>query len=639
MMHIIIGLELLVFLPFSCSLQPPNLLPNPCNETCGKLHVPFPFFVNSSCASISTSFNLSCSNSSNLFLKIDSQSYKVLEFFNDGLLVDFPAGASSSSTCRMYNDLNSFGKSFEGKDEDQYGISLDNVVGLYDCDDSSVCKPDCETIELPGCDGSGNNLGCCYPLSDHSIWHSGEGFSVFSEFGCRGFSSWAVVRGSNSGKHGVKLEWGVPLKKNSSSMEKVCDFNAEMVNASSVQGAVRCVCQDGFLGDGFLNGSGCLQSCMKNGQEAYGDNCYIKKHDQRKMLIIVGILGPFLIVASLITLFYLLKKPATKPGMFDTEQAYYHSISFRKPNRTRLFSHHDLDKATKGFEEGQKLMSGAAGSIFAGVLGDGSHIAVQKLKCENEKDIIQVVSQIEILSNIVHRNMACVLGCCIESSYTPLVVYEYPANGTLEEHLNHEFKGNNGIGLDWYRRLIIATETAYILAFLHYENSPPIFHNNLKSSCIFLDDDLSVKIAGFGLLNSKFKYESHHFCKNDVYDMGLLLLEIISGSNSTHQKSPPTSALEKIRDGKLEEIVDPLLSYHEMAQLRRDQVQIVADLATRCMLFGGDGKIGMVDVVRELVHITKQSGDAGNLNFLEETFSNSSLLQMISMSPDSIIVH
>ncbi|KAL1367141.1 probably inactive receptor-like protein kinase At2g46850 isoform X1 [Arachis hypogaea] len=635
MMHIIIGLELLVFLPFSCSLQPPNLLPNPCNETCGKLHVPFPFFVNSSCASISTSFNLSCSNSSNLFLKIDSQSYKVLEFFNDGLLVDFPAGASSSSTCRMYNDLNSFGKSFEGKDEDQYGISLDNVVGLYDCDDSSVCKPDCETIELPGCDGSGNNLGCCYPLSDHSIWHSGEGFSVFSEFGCRGFSSWAVLRGSNSGKHGVKLEWGVPLKKNSSSMEKVCDLNAEMVNATSVQGAVRCVCQDGFLGDGFLNGSGCLQSCIKNGQEAYGDNCYIKKHDQREMLIIVGILGPFLIVASLIALFYLLKKPATKPGMFDTEHAYYHSISFRKPNRTRLFSHHDLDKATKGFEEGQKLMSGLAGSIFAGVLGDGSHIAVQKLKCENEKDIIQLVSQIEILSNIVHRNMACVLGCCIESSYTPLVVYEYPANGTLEEHLNHEFKGNNGIGLDWYRRLIIATETAYILAFLHYENSPPIFHNNLKSGCIFLDDDLSVKIAGFGLLNSKFKYESHHFCKNDVYDMGLLLLEIISGSNSTHQKS----ALEKIRDGKLEEIVDPLLSYHEMAQLRRDQVQIVADLATRCMLFGGDGKIGMVDVVRELVHITKQSGDAANLDFLEETFSNSSLLQMISMSPDSIIIH
>ncbi|MED6121554.1 hypothetical protein PIB30_031314 [Stylosanthes scabra] len=551
----------------------------------------------------------------------------------------------------MYNDLNSFGKTFEGKDQDHYGISFDNVLGLYDCDDSSICKSDCETIDLPGCDGSGGNngggsLGCCYPLSDHSIWQSGEGFSVFSEFGCRGFSSWAVVRGSNSGKHGVKLEWGVPLKKNSSSMEKVCAVNADMVNATSVEGAVRCLCQDGFLGDGFLNGSGCLQSCIKNGQEAYGDNCYIKRHDQRKMLIIVGILGPVLIVASLIALFYLLKKPATKPGMFDTEQAYYHSISFRKPYRTRLFTHHDLDKATKGFEEGQKLMHGTNGSIFAGVLGDGSHVAVHRLKCENEKDIIQVLSQIEILSNIVHRNMACVLGCCIESSYTPLVVYEYPANGTLEEHLNHQFKGN-GIGLDWYRRLIIAAETSCFLAFLHYENSPPIFHNNLKTSSIFLDDDLSVKIAGFGLLNSKFSYQNEReclrFCKNDVYDMGILLLEIISGSSSAHQKPSPTSALEKIRDGKLEEIVDPLLSYHEMPNFRREQVQIVADLATRCLLFGADGKLGMVDVVRELTHITKQSPDAGNLHVkvpaLEETFSNSSLLQMISMSPDSMIIH
>ncbi|XLV00568.1 hypothetical protein S245_014905 [Arachis hypogaea] len=73
----------------------------------------------------------------------------------------------------------------------------------------------------------------------------------------------------------------------------------------------------------------------------------------------VGILGPFLIVGSLIALFYLLKKPATKPEIFDTEQAYYNSISFRKPNQTRLFSYNDLDKATKSFEEGQKLMSGS----------------------------------------------------------------------------------------------------------------------------------------------------------------------------------------------------------------------------------------------------------------------------------------
>ncbi|KAE9605778.1 hypothetical protein Lal_00025479 [Lupinus albus] len=636
---VVVSFGVLVLLPFSYSLQvqgklvQPSLIPNSCNEICGKLHVPFPFYVNTSCVSISSLFHLTCSNSSTLLIKFGSESFPVLEFFHDGLLVDFPG----SSLCRQYNDLNSFGNNFSGKDH--FGVSVDNVIGLYDCEDSSLCKADCETVDLPGCDGSsGGSLGCCYPLSDHSIWHVGQGFSVFSQFGCRGFSSWAVLRASNSGKRGVKLEWAIP--RNSS--KEVCARNADMINATSIEDGVRCVCQDGYDGDGFTNGSGCLQSCIKNGQEAYGNDCYIKGHDQRKIVIIAGILGPVLIVASLVALFYLLKRPI-KPEMLDTEQAYYHNVSIRKASRTRLFSHHELEEATNGFEESRKLMQGTNGTMFAGVLGDGSHVAIHKLKCENESDMIQVLAQIEVLSGVVHRNMACLIGCCIDSAYTPLVVYEYPANGTLEEHL-HKSKGQR-YGLDWYRRVSIATETACVVAFLHYENSPPIFHHNLKSNCIFLDGDFSVKIAGFCLLNSNVNHDSQLYkkrecfrlCKNDVYDMGVVLLEIISGSN---ELDSPTLALQKIKDGKLEEIVDPFLCYHEQPYHRQEQILTIAELSTRCMLFGADGKLGMIDVARELVHITKENLDGGVMRgpSLEETFSNSSLLQMISMSPDSMNV-
>ena len=121
--------------------------------------------------------------------------------------------------------------------------------------------------------------------------------------------------------------------------------------------------------------------------------------------------------------------------------------------------------------------------------------------------------------------------------------------------------------------------------------------------------------------------------------MGMVLIEIIAGSNCL-SLDLPTVALQKIRNGKLEEIVDPLLYYHEQPSYRREQIEIVADLATRCLLFGGDGKLGMIDVARELGHITKWSIDGGSKRgpVLEETFSNSSLLQMISMSPDSIYV-
>ncbi|KAJ7963399.1 receptor-like protein kinase [Quillaja saponaria] len=602
MLPIVLGL--LICFPFSHSLQEqeeklkPSLPSNYCNESCGR-HQKGTQYWNSS---------------------------------RDGVLVDFP----TTSSCRQYNDLNSFGRDFA--ENKYFGVSVDNVIGLYDCEDSSLCKADCETVELPGCDGSDSGFpACCYPLSDHSIWHVGDGISVFSKFGCRGFSSWVVLRGSNSGKRGVKLEWAIP--KNSS--EGACARNADIANATAIETGVRCVCQDGYVGDGFAKGTGCLKSCIKDGQEAYGDDCYTRKRDGRKAVIVAGVLGPVFIVASLTALFCLLKRQV-KPGTFDTEQAHYHStISFRKACRTRLFSYHELEEATKSFEEGQKLVHASNGTIYSGVLGDGSHVAVHKLQCENEKDLIQVLSQIEVLSAIVHRNMARLLGCCIDCGYTPLVVYEYPANGTLEEYL-HTRKGEN-VCFDWYKRLTIAAETCSVLAFLQYELSPPIFHHDLKSGCIFLDDNFSVKIVGFELVSSSFgdgsllynNYEGSHFPRSDVCDMGVMLLEIISGSNHLDQ---PTEALQKIRNGKLEEIVDPLLYYHEQPHFRREQIEIVADLATRCLLFGGDGKLGMIDVARELVHITKESIDGSSKRgpALEETFSNSSLLQMISMSPDSV---
>ncbi|XP_022759626.1 probably inactive receptor-like protein kinase At2g46850 [Durio zibethinus] len=609
------------------------LLPNQCNDKCGSFHIPFPFHLNASCSSVSNAFHLSCLNSTTLYVHIGIESYRVLDFFSDGILTDFPG----SSTCRQYNDL----KAFDFSGNDYFGISDDNVIGLYDCEDSSLCKADCETNDLPGCDGnSGGSLGCCYPLSDQSIWHSGDGFSSFSKFGCRGFSSWVVPRGTNAGKRGVKLEWAIP--RNTS--ERVCVSNADVVNATTVEAGVRCSCKDGFVGDGFANGAGCLKSCIKEGQEAYGMECNSPRHSQRKLVIVAGVLAPVFILASLFLFLCILKRPV-KPGAFDLEQAHYHStISFRKACRTRLFSYRELNEATRAFEDGLKLVDGTNGTIHAGVLGDGSHIAVQKVQCENERDLIHVLSGIELLSAVLHRNLARLLGCCIDSGYTLMVVYEYPANGTLEEQLQNS--GGQKFGLDWYKRLSIAAETASVLAYLQYEISPPVFHHGLKSSgYIFLDVDFSVKIAGFALLSSGSgngsnlcnNYESPLTHKNDVYDFGMLLLEIISGSKYSDM---PSVALQKIRSGKLEEIVDPSLYYHEQPNFRREQIEIVADIATRCLLFGGDGKIGMIDVARELVHTAKESIDGGSKRgaTLEETFSNSSLLQMISMSPDSMHV-
>ncbi|XP_050387158.1 probably inactive receptor-like protein kinase At2g46850 [Argentina anserina] len=617
-------LSLFMFSTISHSLQEQHQLPQPnlCHEKCGDLQIPFPFHLNKSCSSLSDVFHLSCLNSTSLFLNIGSESYRILELFSDGLLVDFPG---SSSYCRQYNDLNLF--DFLGNDH--FGLSADNVIGLYDCEDSSLCKTECETIDLPGCDGneSHGSPACCYPLSDHSLWHLGDKFSVFSKFGCRGFSSWVVQRGSNMGKRGVKLEWAVP--RNSS--KGVCATNGYIINATSIQAGVRCACQDGFIGDGFATGEGCIISCIKDRKEAYGVDCFEKGHSSKKLVVIAGVLAALFIIASLMALLYLLKRPV-KPGTCDPAQKvqFHSSISFRKASKTQLFTYHELEEATKAFDEDQKLVSGNNGTIYAGVLGDGSHIAVHKVDCENEKDLIQVISQIEALSDILHRNIARFLGCCIDLAYTPLLVYEYPAKGTLEDHLHRT--GGQHVALDWYKRLSIAAETASVLAFLQYEMSPPIFHCDLKSGYIFIDDEFSSKLSGFGLLVTSHE-ESSGVQRTDVYALGVVLIEMIAGSNCLDLPI----ALQKIRGGKLEEIVDPLLYYHEQPSYRREQIETVADLAMRCLLFGGDGKLGIYDVAKELVHIRRESSGGGSKRgpALEETFSNSSLLQMISMSPDS----
>ncbi|XP_058106385.1 probably inactive receptor-like protein kinase At2g46850 [Magnolia sinica] len=624
----------------SHSLQP--FLPNTnCSEQCGRFQLPFPFHLSNSCSSNSTAFRLSCTNSTTLYVNIESQILQVLDILSDSILVNIPtsSSSSSSSSCRMSFDVNSFtlkGNRF-------YGVSDDNLIRLYDCEDSSVCKVDCEQFEFQGC-GRNDSFSCCYPLSDRSVWQFGDGFSVFTEFGCRRFESWVVESGTKSAKWGIKIEWAVP--KNSS--EGACARNAVFMNSTAVRGGGRCVCKTGFVGDGFAEGVGCLQSCIKDGQIVYGVDCHSQTDSKRRFLILAaaikktGVLVSAFVIAAIVV-YHALCRPSIKANRLGPNPAHLQSITaFRKACRTRLFTYRELEQATKGFDSDQNIGNGSDETVHAGVLDDGSLVAVHKIQCDNEQDFMQVLMRVEFFSMISHKNVAHLLGCCIDSSNMLFVVYEFFANGTLDEYLTRE----SGKCLDWWQRMSIAAELANALAYLQLELSPPVYHHDLRSSDIFLDHDYSVKIAGFRLLKpgpddgfgSYSIFQGSHqqlMSKSDVYSFGVVLMEIITGSR--HAELPPL-ALHKVRDGKLDEIVDPILCYRERPSWR-EQIDRVADVAARCLSFGGDGRLCMGEVAGELVQITKANSEGRRRGTaLEETFSTSSLLQMISMSPDSLYV-
>ncbi|KAH6827788.1 wall associated like 2 [Perilla frutescens var. hirtella] len=173
--------------------------------------------------------------------------------------------------------------------------------------------------------------------------------------------------------------------------------------------------------------------------------------------------------------------------------------------KTRLFSSGELAKATDNYNENRIVGRGGEGVVYKGMLEDGRIVAVKKSERVHQRDVETFINEVVIVSQINHRNVVKLLGCCLEIEI-PRLVYDFIPNGTLFHHIHYP---HEDFPLFWEMRVRIAKEVAGALAYLHSTASVPIYHRDIKSTNILLDEKYRAKISDFGTSRSVLIDQTH----------------------------------------------------------------------------------------------------------------------------------
>ncbi|VVA91832.1 unnamed protein product [Arabis nemorensis] len=263
-------------------------------------------------------------------------------------------------------------------------------------------------------------------------------------------------------------------------------------------------------------------------------------------------------------------------------------ISYRRFSRKRkaqipscsTFKYEMLEKATESFHDSMKLGQGGAGSVYKGILPDGRTVAVKKLFFNTREWADQFFNEVNLISGVQHKSLVRLLGCSIEGPKS-LLVYEYVHNRSLDQIL---FVKNTVHILSWKQRYNIIIGISEGLEYLHRGSEVKIIHRDIKTSNILLDQNLSPKIADFGLARSmgsdktqtntgiagtlgylapEYLIKGQLTEKADVYSFGVLIIEIATGKKNNAFTQGTSSVLysvwEHYKSDTLDGSVDPRL--------------------------------------------------------------------------------
>uniref|UniRef100_A0A7N2LKG8 Protein kinase domain-containing protein n=1 Tax=Quercus lobata TaxID=97700 RepID=A0A7N2LKG8_QUELO len=521
------------------------------------MKIPYPFGLREGCY-LDHNFFVNCTNSSEPFIpediivknislhgQIDTLMYIAHDCYKKGAMVasnnpwlNSPLNFTVSSTQNKFVVV--------GCDTHAYLLGYQQNERY-----ATGCASVCESTRFM-VNGSCTGVGCCevdIPIGFKNVTmesHSFQNHTMVENFNPCGYAFISKQDTFNFSIDSLRtlrdqqmmpmvLDWAIGNETCNDIENKsnyICGDNSSCQNSEDRSG-YRCKCKDGYDGNPYLP-TGCQG---------------------------VGISFIVMLVCS--SWLYLMVKQRKliklRQRFFEQNGGLILQQKLSKPENStataKIFTTEELKKATNNYDETLIIGRGGFGTVYKGLLPDNRIVAIKKSKTVDESQIEQFINEVVVLSQINHRNVVKLLGCCLETQ-VPLLVYEFIPNGTLFEYIHHKNKVST---VSWEIRLRIAAETAEALSYLHFAASPPIIHRDVKSSNILLDSTHTAKVSDFGAsrlvpldqtqlatmvqgtlgyLDPEYMQTSQLTEKSDVYSFRVVLVELLTGEKALSFDKP-----------------------------------------------------------------------------------------------------
>ncbi|CAN6275436.1 unnamed protein product [Urochloa humidicola] len=475
----------------------------------------------------------------------------------------------------------------------------------------------------------------------------------------------------NSGES-VSLQWAVAnltcqeAQKNNSGYACVSN-NSMCVIVNSTHGYIgyRCICAHGFQGNPYIqNGCKDVNECLdpkncngtchniigsfectacarKTEYDPVKMQCTSVKQQNLLLGVIIGLSTGFgILIIGLCGIIFI--RRWNRDVQKKLRKRYFHknkgllleqliSSDENAGEKTKIFTLEELEKATNNFDPTRILGRGGHGMVYKGILSDQRVVAIKKSKVIEDNEISQFINEVAILSQINHRNIVKLFGCCLETE-VPLLVYDFVPNGSLFGILHSD--SNNSFSLSWDDSLRIAAEAAGALYYLHSAASVSVFHRDVKSSNILLDSNYTAKVSDFGAsrlvpidqthvvtnvqgtfgyLDPEYYHTGQLNDKSDVYSFGVVLVELLLRrepifTNETGSKQNLSNYfLWELKARPIKEIV----ATQVCEEATEEEINSVASLAEMCLRLNSGDRPTMKQVEMNLqVLRTKRSNSS-----------------------------